>query len=305
MNEVRKTLPHQRLGGKDRRSASHSPVRAGSAMNDRSASRKVGAIFKYPEWKARLFALVAVIGSLLFARQAQAVFIQQFQLSGFTSAADGSRPISAKAVFTINAAKDTITLQLTNLTVDPTRPNQLLTGISFSIFNPTVVNDLQLVSATTIERVVYDNGTYQDFGTVNLLSLDTWSINDMAASPSPLLDLPSSGIYNTTFHPDAQYGIIGNPGSDNLYQGMVTPTGQTPYADQTVTLVYSSKNISSLTSISQITFGFGTNFESRLLSVVPEGSAFLPLAGIVALACAVKFARRRRAENGQPAPNLC
>ena len=280
---------------KQLRSNALSWAQAHDCANMRQIRFSPGSNATIPWRSSAILLIVASLAMMCLAPKAEAVLTTTFTMSG-TSAGEF---VSAKAVFAIDSGSHKITLTLTNLTLDPDKPAQLLTGLIFSTQDPDgAITNLQLTSATAISRTVNSDGTFADSGTVDLLSLNTWELND------PLLASdPSQGDYNISFHPDATYGIIGDPGADHKYPaGSNQQGGQSPYAAQTATFVfYSPLIVDNDTSIDKVTFRFGTAFEGTV-SAVPEGSAAFPLIGTLALAGFVQFGRRRRIAAGPIAP---
>ena len=238
--------------------------------------------------------LLSLLTALLIANQAEAVFTQLFEVSGSTNPDDGSLPIAGKASFTFQSGK--LTLQLTNVTVDPTKPSQLLTGFSFHLADPDgTITNLSLQSAKTFARTVNSNGSYTDSGQqVDLLALNTWMMGDTEPLSQTVPYNPFQGIYNVTFHPDASYGIIGSPGADQKYMSY-QQSGLSPFAAESVTFVFTSNRIDGNTKADDVRFFFGTDFQA---SPIPETSTVVPLAGILAMALGTEcFRRRRRGES--------
>lgn len=190
-------------------------------------------------------------------------------LINFTGFSSDGHPVSGSAEFTLNAATDTVTVELTNTTANTFDAGELFTGLDFYLGGLTP----SLTSDTGIRRTVADNGTFSDTGVAQNLS---WQLVPLGG-----------GNFQLNFSPNAEDAIIGPPtaGSYSGANGSIKGNaGHNPFAAEMAVFVLSVPNLEDSTPVRVTTFRYGT----RLDPAVPEPSTI-----VLALVSVALVAMRR------------
>jgi hypothetical protein len=153
-----------------------------------------------------------------------------------------------KALFT--TGNGFITIQLTDLVVNPTDVADNLSALIFTLSSAPGVDSISSSSALT--RTVNGNGVggYTDGGSV----APGWAFSSIGATIS-LNDLTGGAA-------GPAHTLIGSPNASNAYSnanGSIKGNGaHNPFLDGTATWTISAANVTSSTNITAATFQFGT-----------------------------------------------
>jgi len=214
---------------------------------------------------AALAAAVAIgTGGLQNVDAATIGFEATGTLSGF--------PVDASATFTTSA--NTISVSLTNLTVNPTSVIQNISDLAFTLSTGETVGTLS--SSAGLERTVASNGTYTDGAVVST----GWALT---SSGSGLL----LNVLGTLVAPS--HTILGSPNVNNVYSnangGIAGNHPHNPFLAGVVTFNLNVAGVTAQSTISSVTFSFGTsegnNVTGRCTTgctpIVPEPASLMLL----------------------------
>src|SRR5438067_4031523 len=194
--------------------------------------------------------LVGLIGA---ACGAQAGVITFFTPSGSTA---GGQPVNAEAIFTTGT--NTLSITLENLEANPKSVIQALSDLEFTLSIPAASGTLS--SSSSLERTIAANGTFTNGAVVST----GWSLTANGAGSFTLNDL------GTLVAPT--HTLIGPPGAGGLYSnanGSIAGNGpHNPFLAETATFDLSILGITANTTITAVTFSFGTE-QGAVGSTVP------------------------------------
>lgn len=186
----------------------------------------------------------------------------------------GGQTVSAKATFTTSA--DTVVVLLENLEADPTSVVQNLSGLQFTI--STGQNSGSITTSAGLDRTIAKAGTYVD-GAVG----DTgW---DLSTVGSDLF----LNVLGTKIGP--AHLVIGPPGGPTYANanGSIAGNGpHNPFLAESATFTLKVTGVTAASSISAVTFAYGTTEGANLVTgIVPEPSTLaLTAVGLLGLALA-------------------
>jgi hypothetical protein len=204
-----------------------------------------------------------------------------FTASG-TPSFSGGLPVSATATFT--TGNGTILITLTNTQVNPTSVIQNLSDISFAV--STGQNSGTLTWSSGQELTVYGDATYSTGSTVST----GWVLTTNGSQ----FELTALGTATAPTHT-----IIGPPDSNGYYSnanGSVAGNGpHNPFLAGPVTFDLNIPGVTTDSTITNVTFSFGTVADSSAtLTAVPEPSALLLMgSGLLALGGLMRRRLRR------------
>jgi len=211
--------------------------------------------------------------------QAQASLIIFTTPTGATT----SGPVNAEADITTGAG--TITIVLKDLQANPTDVAQLISDFHFTIAGPGTLTGSSQSSSSGQEINVAANGTFTTGSTVSA----AW--NYTSTSTSGALTALGAGQPN--------HLIIGPPGGatySNANGSIAGNDPHNPFLNQSATFTIAATGVTAATTISAVTFSFGTTAGIEVPGVpgpaVPEPATILgaSIAGLAGLL----FAWRRR-----------
>ena len=234
--------------------------------------------------RSQLFAATRHLVALAFAAAALSAGSLQASIITYNTPANsstGGQPVSAQATFTTGT--DSITVVLKNLQANPTSVVQNLSDLLFTV--STGQKSGSISSSSGLERTVAKNNTYSDGAIV-----DTgWSLTTQGSS----LYL---NVLGTKIGP--AHLIIGPPGGATYANanGSIAGNGpHNPFLAESATFVLNVPGVTSASSISAVTFSFGTTEgANEVVGVVPEPATLALAASGLAVMLGVAMARRRR-----------
>jgi len=223
-----------------------------------------------------------LLGLVIAAGDAYASFIFVTPAGSTT----GGQPVDAQATFTFGT--NSLHIVLTNLEANPKSVIQALSDLAFTI--GTAASSSSLSGSSGTERTIAGNGTFTDGSTVAagwvFSGGGTTFLLDVLAGPG---------------HAGPAHLVIGPPGPGGTYSnanGSIAGNGpHNPFLGESATFDLSLLGVDANTTITGVTFSFGTT-EGNLVPGTPlqeeapePGSlALLGLAGLL-----LGFAVRRRA----------
>jgi hypothetical protein len=196
-------------------------------------------------WSRAVSVCLVALGGTVAAQANTSTYI--FQVTG-----------EAKAVITVNTA-GTINVTLYDLYVNPNSVADNLSAFWFTASGTTGFGASPIASSSADSIDVIDNGTYSDKGTV----APGWAPTFVNAV-TKLDDLGAGGS-------GPAHTIIGAPDVGNVYDGAggsIAKTGgpHDNFLNQSATWTLNETGITSSTTISSVTFQFGTTDGSNTIS---------------------------------------
>jgi hypothetical protein len=197
----------------------------------------------------------------------------------------GGGPVDAMATFTTSA--NTLSIVLSNLQANPTDVAQLLSDLSFTVGNGGSLTGATLASSSGQEITVASDGTFTLGSTVATGWVPT------LGGTSGNLDVLGAGGAGPT------HLIIGPPGPGGTYSNangsIAGNKAHNPFLNQSATFSISGSGINAGTTITSVTFSFGTTSGIDVAGVpsVPEPSSIV-MAGIgIGVVSLIRLRRRR------------
>jgi hypothetical protein len=198
----------------------------------------------------------------------------------------GGNPVAAEA--DITTGNGTVTIVLKNLESNPNTVAQNLSDFSATFGNNVGTTTINSSSAQEITIT----GTGNNQFTLGSTVAPGWTLSNPQANQIYLNDLGSAvGPAHT---------LIGGPGSGPAYSNaggsIAGNSAHNPFLNQTATWVLNAPGVTSSTTLTDVTFSFGTTSGDGItLSSVPEPGS-MALMGIgVGSTGLVRMMRRRRA----------
>jgi hypothetical protein len=214
--------------------------------------------------RTRLLAATAALAALalLTPAGAEAAFVEYTTPAGSTQS---GLPVDVLA--DITTGNGTISITLTNLEADPKSVAQALSGIAINFSAP--VGTTGLTSGTGQEITVNGNGSFSLGNTVAA----GWALSS-ASSSVTLSDLAGGATPGHT--------LIGPAGAGGFYSdanGSIAGNGpHNPFLYQTITFSISAAGVTSGTTVSGVTFSFGTSQGNNTIGVlVPDSPNVVPV----------------------------
>ena len=232
-----------------------------------------------------IFSGVAAIGlvAATMGSPAHAGTVTYVTPSGATS---GGQAVDAEAVFTTGTHSLTITL--TNLEANPTSVVQNLSDLNFTLSNGT--NAGFSLSSSSGQEVTVDGSRTPSLGSTVSTG---WELSTSGTTQGTLDVLAAGGA-------GPAHLIIGPPGTGGTYSnanGSIEGNGpHNPFLNQTATFTITGTGITADTTISAMSFSFGTtagNDVTGQVSVPEPSSLVLGLLGL-GLVGAIGYRRKGR-----------
>ena len=248
-----------------------------------------------------LFAIAVLTAAVMLpASNAMAVSISYDTPTGAT-VLDGvtPRPVDARATFTTGAG--TLTILLENFQTNIRSVAQNVSDLTFTLSNSSLNTASFAVTGNSAkERTVAADGTFTNGSTLTTASAIGWVLTNPAAGTFHLDDLVGTG------HAGPAHTLIGPPDTATQYtnaNNSIAGNGpHNPFLAENITWALNITGITDQTTITAVTFSFGTEPLDPDLTVqgvpsVPEPSTFLLLgSGLAGLAGLQWRTRARRAE---------
>jgi hypothetical protein len=234
-------------------------------------------VFLSPRSPRARFIPSIVVAAFVFSASSMFGSIVSAALINFSGTSADGHPVSGSAKFTLNAAADTILVELTNTTSLTLDAGELFTGLDFSLggLTPTMTTD------TGIQRNVAANGTFTDTGSPQNLS---WSLVSLGGSN-----------FQLNFNPNSKDSIIGPPTAGSYATAgpsIKDNNGHNPFAAQVAKFQLSVPGLEANTPLVVSRFRYGTTLAAATgtMTTVPEPASFVPI--LVGLATLVRLRRR-------------
>lgn len=209
-----------------------------------------------------------------------------------TGSNPGGGPVSAEATFTTTA--DSLMITLTDLEGNPTDVAQLLSDLSFTLSDGSLIGS-SLSSSSGQEINVLGNGTFTLGSTV----ATGWVYSD-SSSTMGLLDVLAAGGAGPT------HLIIGPPGTGATYSNangsIAGNKPHNPFLNDSATFTITGAGITADTTVTAATFSFGTTEGALLVPGVPAPTPEPRTTGIIVSAIGligILQYRRKKAQNRQ------
>jgi hypothetical protein len=199
-------------------------------------------------------------------------------------------PVSAEA--TLVTGSGSVTITLTNLLANPTDVAQNLSDLIFTVGGGGSLTGSTETGATSQEVTVNKDGTFTVGPTLTTVADVGWPYTS-TATQGTLNVLSGPG------HAGPAHLIIGPPGPGGTYSnanGSIAGNGpHNPFLNQTATFTIMGSGITADTTITSVTFSFGTTTGINVVGqAVPEPSSIvLGLAGL-GLVGTISVCRTRR-----------
>jgi len=160
---------------------------------------------------------------------------------------------------------------------NPTSVGQLSSNLAFSLSSSLSASASMASSAQ--ERTVKSNGSYTEGGTVST----GWALQAFGSSGLILCVIcPNNGTPAPTTNPPPSHLIIGVGPYTNANSSITGNPPHNPFLDETATFTIHDSSITSTMVVSNVVFGFGTQFGSNVngelsasASAVPESRTML------------------------------
>ena len=186
--------------------------------------------------------------------------------SGSTTS-DGS--VKATAVFAISPGVLTITLN--DLLSNPTSVGQLSSNLAFSLSSS--LSASASLASSAQERTVNGDHSFTEGGTVST----GWALQAYGSSGLILCVIcPNNGTPAPTTNPPPSHLIIGAGPYTNANGSIAGNGPHTPFLDETATFTIHDSNITSSMVVSNVVFGFGTQFGSTVNGELSAGTSAVP-----------------------------
>jgi hypothetical protein len=211
-----------------------------------------------------------------------------------TGATTSGGPVSARADLTVTAGSIIVTLS--NLQANPTDVAQLLSDVQFMIGGPGHLAGSFQAGATSQEITVNGNGTFNIGANLTTAPAVGWFY--LETDPVGTLD-----VLQGPGHAGPAHLIIGPPGGPTYANANGSIAGNTPhnpFLNQSASFTISGGGILSDTTITGVTFSFGTTEGVEIpgvpvVAAVPEpGSLALLATATGTLAGCFGWRRRRQ-----------
>jgi hypothetical protein len=217
--------------------------------------------------KAVFFIAVAALAWLAAQSGVATVYAGSITYVTPAGSMTGGQPVDASVTLTTSAGVLTITL--TNLEANPTSVVQCLSDLQFTVGNGGSLTGGTLASSSAQEITVNSGGTFTLGSTV----ATGWT-NDSFSGSSGSLDVLGS--------PTAPaHLIIGPPGPGGTYSnanGSIAGNGpHNPFLNQSASFTIGASGITADTTITSVTFSFGTTEGANLVPgvIIPEPSSLV------------------------------
>ena len=214
----------------------------------------------------RISSVRLLVAILMISGIASGTTITYVSPSG-SATSDGS--VNAKAVFVIGAG--TLTLTLSDLLGNPTSVGQLLSNFEFSLSSS--LSALAHMNSSAQERMVNADHSFTEGSTIST----GWALQASGGGVVAICMIcPNNGTPPPTNPPS--HLIIGAGAYTNANGSIAGNGPHNPFLDESATFTISDSTITSATAVSNVVFGFGTQFGSEVtgqLSAVPEKNTML------------------------------
>jgi hypothetical protein len=204
----------------------------------------------------------------------------------------GGGPVNAEADFTTGANSLTITIK--DLQANPSDVAQLVSDLSFTLGNGGSLTGSSQTGASSQELTVNGNGTFSIGANLTTVPAVGWVYSTSSSTAGHLDDLVGTG------HAGPAHLIIGPPGAGGTYSaanGSVQGNGpHNPFLNQSATFTITGAGITANTTITSMSFSFGTTPGVFVQGqAVPEPSSLvLSLVGIGLIGSIGVYRSRRR-----------
>jgi hypothetical protein len=181
-----------------------------------------------------------------------------------TGATTGGGPVSARADLTTSAGS--ITLTLTNFQANPTDVSQLLSDVHFAVGNGGSLTGSAQTGASSQELTVNGNGTFSIGANLTTVAAVGWVYTTTSTTDGTLDVLQGPG------HAGPAHLIIGPPGGPTYANanGSIAGNGaHNPFLNQLASFTITAPNVTSGTTITGVTFSFGTTEGAAEITGVP------------------------------------
>src|SRR5260370_25140029 len=174
-----------------------------------------------------------------------------FTTPSASATSDGS--VNATAVFTFSPGVLTITLN--DLLSNPTSVGQLSSNLAFSLSSS--LSAFASLSSAAKERTVNGDHSFTEGGTVST----GWALQAFGSSGLILCVIcPNNGTPAPTTNPPPSHLIIGAGPYTNANGSITGNPPHNPFLAETATFTIHDSSITSAIVVSNVVFGFGTQF---------------------------------------------
>jgi hypothetical protein len=244
-------------------------------------------------WRAVLATIAVALVHFAITTPAQA---DLFSFATPTGATTSGGPVSATAGF--NTMANSISITLTNLQANPTDIAQTLSDLVFTVGGGASLTGSSQTGATSQEITVNSGGTFTVGPTLTTAAAVGWPYSSTAT-------VGTLNVLTGPGHAGPAHEIIGPPGSGGTYSnanGSIAGNGpHNPFLNQTASFTITGPGITAATTITAVTFSFGTGNETVTGIPVPEPATFSVAAcGAIAF-IAYGWSRHRRERRRQAA----
>jgi hypothetical protein len=207
----------------------------------------------------------------------------------------GGQPVDASA--TLTTSSGSLSLTLTNLEANPTSVVQNLSDIQFTVGNGGSLTGSSQTGASSQELTVNGDGSFSIGANLTTVPAVGW-VYTTTSSTGTLDVLQGPG------HAGPAHLIIGPPGPGGTYSnanGSIAGNGpHNPFLNQSASFTITAPGISADTTITAVTFSFGTTEGANLVPGVPvtgipePSSLVLGLIGFGLVGTVGLYRKRRR-----------